>query len=273
METSRVNLAALAVALIAGLVVLHDTQDLITSLAGLTLLVALLAYGRDAAHTALQSFAFALVCGLAALCLCSYPINKVLPSFGVSPAVVTQYFPAVFWLLTTGIFFFTDRPGAQSVQPVSFGGYDQPDAAPRPQTFAPRPQPETRPVYAPTPPPPAPAAEPIPAYQPEPVYAASAAPPPPPPPSTASIPASPVPPVLTGKEVNIYVTMLGEGMNVLRSVRAEHLGRDFYIIVNEMPADENWEYVPGQVVRCKKKNLSNGKGLVAFEEAPRAQQA
>jgi hypothetical protein len=60
-------------------------------------------------------------------------------------------------------------------------------------------------------------------------------------------------------------------MNVLRSVRAEHLGRDFYIIVDEMPADENWEFVPGQVVRCKKKSLSNGKGLVAYEEAPRAQ--
>jgi hypothetical protein len=83
--------------------------------------------------------------------------------------------------------------------------------------------------------------------------------------------AAPVQPVLTGKQVNIYVNMVGEGMNVLRSVRAEHLGRDFYIIVDEMPADENWEFMPGQVVRCKKKNLSNGKGMVAYEEAPRAQ--
>ena len=81
----------------------------------------------------------------------------------------------------------------------------------------------------------------------------------------------PVTPALTGKEVSIYVTMLGEGMNVLRSVRAEHLGRDFYIITEQMPADESWQFVPGQVVRCKKKNLSNGKGLVAYEEAPRAQ--
>ena len=78
-------------------------------------------------------------------------------------------------------------------------------------------------------------------------------------------------PAHSGKEVNIYVTMLGEGMNVLRSVRAEHLGRDFYMIIDEMPADETWEFTPGQVVRCKKKNLSNGKGLVAYEEAPRAQ--
>jgi hypothetical protein len=85
--------------------------------------------------------------------------------------------------------------------------------------------------------------------------------------------AAPVPAAHSGKEVSIYVTMLGEGMNVLRTVRAEHLGRDFYIITEPMPADENWEYTTGQVVRCKKKNLSNGKGLVAFEEAPRAQQA
>ena len=26
----------------------------------------------------------------------------------------------------------------------------------------------------------------------------------------------------------IYVTLVGEGLNVLRAVRAEHLGRDFY---------------------------------------------
>jgi hypothetical protein len=38
-----------------------------------------------------------------------------------------------------------------------------------------------------------------------------------------------------------------------------------------MPEGENWEYAPGQVVRCRKKNLSSGKGLVAYEEAPRAQ--
>jgi hypothetical protein len=64
--------------------------------------------------------------------------------------------------------------------------------------------------------------------------------------------------------------LLGEGLNVLRSVQAEHLGRDFYRIVDTMPENERWEYQPGQVVRCKKKNLSSGKGLVAVEEAPRA---
>ena len=68
----------------------------------------------------------------------------------------------------------------------------------------------------------------------------------------------------------IYVNLMGEGMNVLRTVRAESLGRDFYLIADEMPAGEDWEFKPGQIVRCRKKNLSNGKGWVAFEEAPRA---
>lgn len=74
----------------------------------------------------------------------------------------------------------------------------------------------------------------------------------------------------TGKETTIYVNLVGEGLNLLRSVKAEHVGRDFYRIIDEMPEGEKWEYQPGQVVRCKKTKLSTGKGLVAFEEAPRA---
>ena len=77
--------------------------------------------------------------------------------------------------------------------------------------------------------------------------------------------------VKPGKEVSIYVNLLGEGMNMLRAVRAEHLGRDYYRIIEPMPDSEKWEYGPGQVVLCRKKNLSSGKALVAVEEAPRAQ--
>jgi hypothetical protein len=88
------------------------------------------------------------------------------------------------------------------------------------------------------------------------------------------IPTAPVqtPPVPTGgKPITIYVNLVGEGMNMMRQVQAEHLGRDFYIIVDPMPVDETWEFGTGQVVKCRKKSLSNGKGLVAYEEAPRAQ--
>ena len=77
-------------------------------------------------------------------------------------------------------------------------------------------------------------------------------------------------PIPSGPQVTIYVTLVGEGLNVLRGVLAEHVGRDFYKIVEPMPEGETWQYGPGQVVRCKKKNLSGGKALVAIEEAPRA---
>jgi hypothetical protein len=276
METSRVNLAALAVALVGGLLVLHlpESQGMLASLAGIALLVALFAFGQDGARTGLQSLAFALVAGLAALATFSFPLRIVV---GGGKAVFGEdVIPPVFWLLASAIFWFVDRSAAEpsGPQPVTFGGgYSQPQtlayAAP-PQTFTPAPvvmaEPETvvaQRTHAFTP---APVSGPGP-------EAAIATPPPPPAPvapATGSTAAA-VPPPLTGKEVSIYVNMVGEGMNVLRSVRAEHLGRDFYIIVDEMPADENWEFVPGQVVRCKKKNLSNGKGMVAYEEAPRAQ--
>ena len=73
-----------------------------------------------------------------------------------------------------------------------------------------------------------------------------------------------------GKEALIYLNLVGEGLNVLRTVRAENLGRDYYRIADVMPEGEQWEFSPGMVVRCRKKNLSNGKHMVAYEEAPRA---
>ena len=74
----------------------------------------------------------------------------------------------------------------------------------------------------------------------------------------------------SGKEAEIYVSLLGEGLNLMRSVRAEPLGRDYYRIIEAMPEGETWQFGPGQVVKCKKKNLSTGKAMVAMEEAPRA---
>jgi len=85
-----------------------------------------------------------------------------------------------------------------------------------------------------------------------------------------SVPA-PQPIPVTGKVTPIYVNLVGEGLNVLRSVQAEHLGHDFYRIVDNMPEGEEWAFKPGQVVRCRKQKLSSGKALVAYEEAPRAQ--
>jgi len=73
-----------------------------------------------------------------------------------------------------------------------------------------------------------------------------------------------------GREAVIYLNLVGEGLNVLRTVRAENLGRDYYRIADVMPENEQWEFTPGQVVKCRKKALSNGKHMVAYEEAPRA---
>jgi hypothetical protein len=142
-------------------------------------------------------------------------------------------------------------------------------------------EPAPAPVAAPPPPPSPPAVYPVMSSQQPVAQMPPAAPQMPmaapqvPPPAPASIPPQPqsapqVAPIPPGKETMIYVTLVGEGLNVLRAVRAEHLGRDFYRIADEMPEGETWQWGPGQVVRCKKKNLSSGKAMVAFEEAQRA---
>ncbi len=79
-------------------------------------------------------------------------------------------------------------------------------------------------------------------------------------------PPAPTPAAYTPQETAIYVALVGEGISCLRSVKAEHLSRDIYRIIDEMPEGEMWKYQPGQVVRCKKQTLSSGKVLVAVEE-------
>ena len=173
---------------------------------------------------------------------------------------------------------YQQQPHAAPIyQPPSQPVYRAPEPAAPPPAAA-RPEPEARrtggtlfttapePFTAPSEPAPAPApvqpahipAEPLLHF---PVEA------PAPQPAPAAPPAS-VP--FTGKETTIYVSLLGEGLNVLRSVRAEPLGHDFYRITEEMPANETWQFQPGQVVRCKKQKLSSGKAMVATEEAPRS---
>jgi hypothetical protein len=70
-----------------------------------------------------------------------------------------------------------------------------------------------------------------------------------------------------GAEVTtIYVDMTSGGYSCLRGVQAEHLTRDIYRILEPMPNGEEWRFMPGQVVRCKKEKLSTGKAMVAVEE-------
>jgi hypothetical protein len=301
MPKSHIDATALAGVVIASAVALLLPVSLawLSSIAGLTLLFVLLSFDREGYRSAFQSLAFAAVFGIC-LALAAYEPLQVLASSGqphaaADPRVTGEWLPVI-WLCVTVIFWGIDRGrmsgregvGAESTRPAVVGH----------RTFIPEPtapparevHPEPAPVPPPTtvaPPPPtfAPAAasstatmwglsssaspspqlvrrqsEPPPAPTPAPAETASVAAP----------PAEAIPLPRSGKETMIYVTLLGEGLNVLRSVRAEHLGRDFYQIVDVMPEGETWEYRPGQIVRCKKKNLSSGKAWVAVEEAPRA---
>lgn len=147
--------------------------------------------------------------------------------------------------------------------PPAYAAATAPEPIPQPRYSPPPPAPEPppQPMYAPPPP----VAEPAPlmsSARPQSMLT-----------HTTTEPARPAPvPILPrGKETMIYINLMGEGLNLMRSVTAEHLGRDFYRITDTMPEGETWQFQPGQVVRCKKQNLSTGKAMVAYEEAPRAQ--
>jgi hypothetical protein len=285
MGMSRLNLPTLLMAFIGGLVALYDAQGLAASLAGLALLTALVAYDERGLRNDMQSLAFAFVCGLAALCSVSYPLHALLGDSGLAilPAFLAKEFSAAIWLFATVIFWFIDRARMNSRQSLSLGAVARMPTMAYP--VAQQPVRETR-IFAPAPQQPivqpqtaVPQAEPV--YVPEPIPIAAGLAPIPIPVAAETVPTpsapqpvfapAPQPPRPSGKPATIYVNMLGEGMNLMRPVQAENLGRDFYIIVDEMPADETWEFVPGQVVRCRKKTLSHGKAMVAYEEAPRAQ--
>jgi hypothetical protein len=56
--------------------------------------------------------------------------------------------------------------------------------------------------------------------------------------------------------VTIYVELLDEGTKVCRPVQATLLGPEEYLILSAGydPETETWEYPPGSVVQCRKKN-------------------
>jgi hypothetical protein len=65
----------------------------------------------------------------------------------------------------------------------------------------------------------------------------------------------------------VFVSLLDEGVDVWRPVSAEHIRDDIYRIVGEPPdpEDEKWEFLPGELVRCRQQALSGGSSLVAYE--------
>lgn len=293
MERSRIDSAGLLAAAVAAVLVLllaRSNFGLVTTAGGLTLLFVLFAYDQEGRRSAFQSLAFSAVCGFCLMLVSGiiFQFSLTQSNADLSATARENYFEvrlSAVWAFTTILLWAIDRarmsgrttyeappaiektPTQRQFVPEFTGSFP---AIPKPQPApAPAPAPMQAPEYR------EPAARPITAT----TFSA-----PPEPVSPLSEPASPAPespapqpvppaavPVPAGKETMIYVNLVGEGLNVLRSVRAEHLGRDFYKIVEATPEGETWEYSAGQVVRCKKQKLSSGKALVAFEEAPRSQ--
>jgi hypothetical protein len=270
MSKNEVDSTVLLVAVIAGaaaLLLIAPGHAWLCGVAGLILLITLFAFDLEGARSVLQSFAFAAVCGFA-LAVAIVPLAPTLFSLTgpTDPLVGGKWLPIV-WLASTILFIVIDRARMSGRVPVDRTGLSARPSLRVSTTAAPAPvHASIQPVAPPPPPPPTPAPAPV-LVREEPPIAPPAVPPATPPPAAAPAPV----PIPAGKETSIYVNLIGEGLNLLRSVRAEHLGRDYYRIIDTMPPDEAWEYPPGAVVRCRKKNLSSGKALVAYEEAPRAQ--
>jgi len=71
------------------------------------------------------------------------------------------------------------------------------------------------------------------------------------------------------RQRTIYVALLDEGTDVWRPVEAEELHDGIFRIVsrNSKPDDERWEFSSGSVVRCERRQLSEGAVLVAVAQA------
>ena len=265
------SVALIAATLAGGLALLLVPAGLlwITSLIGLILLLVLLAYDGDERRSVFQTVAFSAVCGfcltLASLAVYQFLLKGIAPEF---PQLTRTWLP-ITYLGATILILLVDR-ARMSARTGSEGQFDIGRSSITSLPLSPKP------------------ARPVPQNAPAAPVSVSFSAPMAEPPSEAAHPESieprlvrnsepvrpaPVPvPAKPGKETSIYVNLVGEGLNMLRSVRAEHLGRDYYRIIESMPESEQWEYGPGQVVLCRKKNLSGGKALVAVEEAPRAQE-
>ncbi len=273
MRRSQIDSVALIGAVLAaavGLTLLPGPFIWLASIGGLILLFVLFGYDEEGYRSIFQSLGFAAVCGFC-LMLASAIIFKLRAGGQIAasdPQIAGIWLPLT-CAFGTVLFWAIDRArmsGRSEVAPrqspharATYRGFIPEVAATAP---APSAAPSSRPVRT----------EPVPAEPviPQPAPAAPDQPIISPAATAEPLHPGPTPIIPTGKETMIYINLVGEGLNLLRSVRAEHLGRDFYKIVEPVPEGESWEYQPGQVVRCKKKNLSTGKALVAFEEAPRA---
>ncbi|MFL6352622.1 MAG: hypothetical protein ACJ74Z_12340 [Bryobacteraceae bacterium] len=297
MTNPRIDAFALIAAVIAaglGPILLTGPAAWVNSIAGISLLLILFAYDREGYRSVSQSLAFSAVCGfslvLAATGLRFWFVQNEWAGPGVRSGIdhfTAQWLPLT-WVCATIVFWAIDRTRMSSREGA--GGETGREAVRRVRgsslSIAGEPTPIRRAevVREEARVTPAAPATPVSVVQNEvgPVAASGAtATSGPgsmsgvgvPPGSTPAAAPEIVPqgsvPVRPLKEAMVYVGLVGEGLNVMRSVKAEHLGRNYYRIIESMPEGERWEYGPGQIVRCEKKKLSSGKALVAVEEAPR----
>ncbi len=261
MEFSRFESITLIGAVIGAAVLDSGSHSLgagSTAAGNIAILSALFAFDGTEARSGGQSIAFG---GASGFCLLApvFFLGKTI--LGVTPpADSSPWFIVGAWLIGTLIMFAVDRFRMSSKEDVSLGRAGLAGAPPTPNIstappIAYRPAPIS---VEPVPPAPAPVytppAPPVPTFvtqppAPEfsaPSFAAPAVQAVPPPPDVLAI--------APGREAVIYLNLVGEGLNVLRTVRAENLGRDYYRIADVMPENEQWEFTPGQVVKCRKKS-------------------
>ena len=72
-------------------------------------------------------------------------------------------------------------------------------------------------------------------------------------------------PLLLKSETVVYVSLLNEGVEVWRPARAVPLNSEVFLLSpdQEVPKEEEWQFIPGQVVICKRRQLEDGPALVA----------
>ena len=71
------------------------------------------------------------------------------------------------------------------------------------------------------------------------------------------------------KIVQIHIALLGEGVDVWRSVQAEHLHGDVYRVLSQAydRSTESWQFEPGDDVLCEMIESSDGRILAATRKA------
>ena len=73
---------------------------------------------------------------------------------------------------------------------------------------------------------------------------------------------------LEGQTKTIYIRLLQEGTEVARPTQAIEIGNGLFQILatpDYDPQDEEWEFLPGSVVRCEPRQAPQGEYLLAVK--------